>query len=56
MKRQLTKANGYTRTRFVLVDNYTGTRRVYKKSDYYYIEVQGEIRNVTKFRQLFIYD
>ena len=56
MARLLTKANGYTKTQYVLNSKWGGTRRVYKDSrDYYYTEFHGHIVNVTEARFRFEY-
>lgn len=53
---RLTKANGYVRTTYLFLNQFSGNRRVYKKEGRYYIMSNGRIVDVTDKRCSFYLD
>ena len=53
---KLTKANGYIRTTYLFLDQFSGNRRIYEKEGRYYIMSNGRIVDVTDMRCSFYLD
>lgn len=50
---RLTKRDGYTKTTYIFLNQFSGNRRVYKKDDRFYITSSGKIIDVTDMSHCF---
>ena len=50
---RLTKANGFTKTTYIFLNQFSGNRRVYEKDGRFYITSNGRCIDVTEKRYYF---